>query len=263
MKASGKAVGTVADPTLNPERVRFGRLEFTTGSHQAGRAMLRGWLDEAEPSGMTVGFINPHVYNCAGAHRPVAEFLESCDFVCIDGIGVTVAASLLDRNKLSRTVATDLFDDLASGLGRRIDAVLVGATPAEVEAAAAALNEMSAGLHIVATMDGFADLVEYEAFFGDHRRIEAVLVGAGSPKSEEILLAANRTCGGALLFHVGAGTIKLYSGTKRKAPGIVSRLGLEWIHRIVFEPHTRSRYFSGAWAFATDLIRSKREERTS
>ncbi|MCP3974982.1 MAG: WecB/TagA/CpsF family glycosyltransferase [bacterium] len=249
--------GAVA-ATPGPERVRFGRLEFTTGSRQVGRAILRDWLGQTERPKLLVGFINPHVYNGAGAHADVAEFLESCDFVCVDGIGVTFAAKLLDRTRLSRVVATDLFDDLVGGLGRSVDAVLVGATSTEVVAAADQLNKKSKELRVIDTMDGFSDAADYEAFFTKHREVDVVLVGAGSPKSEQLLLAAHRVCRSALSFHIGAGTIKLYSGTKRRAPKLVSRLGFEWMHRIIFEPHTRSRYVGGAWTFASDLLRSKR-----
>lgn len=258
MDASVTPVGTVAAPQ-SPERVRFGRLQFTTGPRQAGRTLLRDWLGQPDRPKLLVGFINPHVYNCAGVHGEVTEFLESCDFVCVDGVGVSLAAKLLDRTILSRVVATDLFVDVVGGLGRPINAVLVGATGAEVAAAADELNEVSADLCIVDTMDGFSDLADYKAFFMRHREIDTVLVGAGSPKSEQLLLVAHEICDRALSFHIGAGTIKLYSGTKRKAPKLVSRLGLEWMHRIVFEPHTRSRYVGGGWTFATDLMRTKGE----
>ncbi len=203
-----------------------------------------------------IGFINPHVYNCAVEQPDVAAFLEGCQYVCIDGVGVTVAARLLHRVALPRVVATDLFDDFV-GLDRPLRGLLIGTTAAEAVAAADKINARSAGLHIVEAVDGFRDLADYEILLAHHQRIDALLVGAGSPKSEQILLRARELCPTALLFHIGAGTIKLYADTKRKAPGLLSRLGLEWVHRIVFEPHTRSRYIGGAWKFASDLIRSR------
>ena len=205
-----------------------------------------------------IGFINPHVYNCAVAEPDVAEFLEECDYVCVDGVGVTVAARLLHRLALPRVVATDLLADFV-GLERSLEAVLIGTTAAEVIAAADKINAGAPGLRIVEAVDGFHDAADYEVLLRRHQRIDAVLVGAGSPKSEAILLRARVLCPSSLLFHIGAGTIKLYADTKRKAPRLLSRFGLEWVHRIVFEPHTRSRYFGGAWKFASDLVRSRSE----
>ena len=245
-----------ANRPAEPSQVRFGRFHFNTGTHQAALARIIEWADTPNRSGLMVGFINPHVYNCAVAEPEVARFLGECDYVCIDGVGVTVAARLIHRVALPRVVATDLFDALV-GLERPLNALLVGTTAAEVLEAADKINAGASGIRVVEAVDGFRDSADYQDLLGRHPRIDAVLVGAGSPKSEGILLQARELCPAALLFHIGAGTIKLYADTKRRAPGLVSRLGLEWVHRIVFEPHTRSRYLGGAWSFAADLVRSR------
>ena len=240
--------------TIN--RTRLGRLRFSTGDRTAAVARIRQWADEPQRTGLMVGFVNPHVYNCAVAEPEVAEFLEECQFVCVDGVGVTVAARLLHRTGLPRVVATDLFDDLVA-LDRPISAILVGTTAEELDIASTRITERSGGLSIVESLDGFRDLNEYETLVARHHDVDAVLVGAGTPKSEQILQRARELVPHALLFHIGAGTIKLYADTKRKAPGLLSRLGLEWVHRIVFEPHTRSRYFGGAWRFLSDVFRTR------
>jgi exopolysaccharide biosynthesis WecB/TagA/CpsF family protein len=255
MWLKGGSSGTVTHPATTG-RIRFGRLDFITGTRRAAIDRIGEWADAPNRAGLMIGFINPHVYNCAVEEPEVAAFLGECQYVCVDGVGVTVAARLLHRVALPRVVATDLFDDFVV-LDRPLNALLVGATAAEALAAADKINARSARLRIVEAVDGFRDLADYESLLERHSRIDALLVGAGSPKSEKILRRARQLCPTALLFHIGAGTIKLYADTKRKAPGILSRLGLEWVHRIVFEPHTRSRYFGGAWRFASDLIRSR------
>lgn len=242
------------------ERVRFGRLEFTTGSREGAIARLTEWFDLPDRAATMVGFINPHVYNCAGEHPAAGRFLRECCYVCVDGIGVAIGARLLYGTALPRVVATDLFEGLFAAVARPIEALLIGTTAQEVAAAADKINAGPAGLRILETMDGFRELDAYESLFARHADIDAVLVGAGTPKSEQILLLARDVCGRALGLHIGAGTIKLYADTKRKAPRLVSRLGLEWLHRMIFEPHTRSRYLGGAWSFATDLVRTRRHD---
>lgn len=61
---------------------------------------------------------------------------------------------------------------------------------------------------------------------------------------------------GFLGFHIGGGTVRLYAGTKRRAPRWLSRLGLEWAHRITFEPATRARYLAGGLEFAANLLQA-------
>lgn len=256
MRLTARGAGMEATRPTPLTEVRFGRLRFLTGTRQAAFSRICEWTDNRNRSGHMLGFINPHVYNNAVAEPAVAEFLDECDYVCVDGVGVTVAARLLHRLALPRVVATDLLDDFV-GLDRPLNILLVGTTTAEVIAAADKINARAPAIRVLEAVDGFRDFADYESLLERHQRIDAVLVGAGSPKSEQILLRARELCPAALLFHIGAGTIKLYADTKRKAPGLLSRLGLEWAHRIVFEPHTRSRYFSGAWKFVSDVVRSR------
>jgi UDP-N-acetyl-D-mannosaminuronic acid transferase (WecB/TagA/CpsF family) len=65
---------------------------------------------------------------------------------------------------------------------------------------------------------------------------------------------ASEICHRALCWHVGAGTLKQWAGTKRRAPAVVMKLGLEWLHRMSFEPQTRTRYTVGILLFVRNLL---------
>ena len=255
-----------APPTFAFDPVRLGRLTFRTGTRGDAIAALRGWFATSERNGIIVGFVNPHVYNSAIEHQDVAEFLRECSFVCVDGVGVTAAARLVNGSALPRTVATALFEDLLgdplgpASTSAPMQALLIGTTEDEVVAAAAAMNAQLPAVHIVEAMDGFRDLDDYDALMRKYPDIDAVLVGAGAPRSEQILLRVPNACQRALAFHIGAGTIKIYAGTKRRAPSLMSRFGLEWLHRITFEPHTRVRYGRGAWTFGRDVWATRNGE---
>ncbi len=111
------------------------------------------------------------------------------------------------------------------------------------------INALNTGFNIVASLDGFANKEDYEVFLLKHKSVQWVLIGAGSPKSENIASQALALCSRAIVFHIGAGTIKVYAGTKRRAPAWMSSMGLEWAHRTLFEPHTRERYTKGIVQF--------------
>ena len=71
--------------------------------------------------------------------------------------------------------------------------------------------------------------------------VEILFVGLGCPKQER-WMAANRGVVKAASIGVGA-AFDLYAGELREAPHIVSRLGLEWMYRLVQEPRRLfSRY---------------------
>jgi N-acetylglucosaminyldiphosphoundecaprenol N-acetyl-beta-D-mannosaminyltransferase len=71
--------------------------------------------------------------------------------------------------------------------------------------------------------------------------VQILFVGLGCPKQER-WMARNRNSVKAVMIGVGA-AFDLYAGNLREAPGIVSRLGLEWMFRLVQEPRRLfSRY---------------------
>jgi N-acetylglucosaminyldiphosphoundecaprenol N-acetyl-beta-D-mannosaminyltransferase len=106
----------------------------------------------------------------------------------------------------------------------------------------------------VAIHHGFHQDQEYRAILRNHADASLVLIGMGSPRSERILLLASEICHRALCWHVGGGTLKQWAGTKRRAPAVVTQLGLEWLHRMTFEPQTRTRYTTGIPLFVRHLL---------
>jgi N-acetylglucosaminyldiphosphoundecaprenol N-acetyl-beta-D-mannosaminyltransferase len=211
--------------------------------------------------GLSVGFVNPHVYNLAGSQAPVRAFLESCDFACLDGIGTAFAARAQNRAWLPRLVMDQVFDDAVAAGAVEGEVLLLGLGDAEIEAAAAALRVASPRMRVAGCYGGFLSDAEYADIFSRHPGVDFVLAGMGTPRSEEVLLQARRLLPGAVAWHVGGGTLRNWAGSKRRAPRWVSRAGLEWAHRMWHEPGTRERYTRGFPAFAGrlagDLLRSR------
>ncbi len=71
--------------------------------------------------------------------------------------------------------------------------------------------------------------------------VHILFVGLGCPKQER-WMAANRKSISAVMIGVGA-AFDLYAGNIREAPAVISKLGLEWMFRLVQEPRRLfSRY---------------------
>jgi len=169
-------------------------------------------------------------------------------------VGATIAASLFARARLDRVIMHQLFDfSIAAGLVRG-PVVLLGLSSEEITQAARELRRAAPMADFVAIHHGFHEDQEYRAILRDHADASFVLAGMGSPRSERILLLASEVCHRALCWHVGGGTLKQWAGTKRRAPVVVAQLGLEWLHRMSFEPQTRSRYTTGIPLFVRHLL---------
>jgi N-acetylglucosaminyldiphosphoundecaprenol N-acetyl-beta-D-mannosaminyltransferase len=212
-----------------------------------------------------IGYVNPHVYNLAGAHASVRAFLEDCDFACLDGIGTAFAARAQNRAWLPRLVMDQVFDAaVAAGLVRG-DVLLLGLRQAEIEAAGKALRRVSRRLRVVGCFSGFLTDAEYAEIFRRHAGIDFILAGMGTPRSEAILSQARRSLPEAVVWHVGGGTLRNWAGSKDRAPRWVSRAGLEWAHRVWREPETRKRYSRGfpvfVWKIAREILDGRSRSR--
>lgn len=234
--------------------VRIGSLRLSVSSRDNALDLIRRSVTSPCATPVCLGFLNPHVYNQAVTNPPVAAFLQRCDAVCLDGVGATIAASLFARARFDRVIMHQLFDfSLAAGLVRG-PVVLFGLTADEITRADQGLRKAAPTADFVAVHHGFHQDEEYRAILRDHADASLVLVGMGTPRSERILLWASEICRRALCWHVGGGTLRQWAGTKRRAPAIVAQLGLEWLHRISFEPQTRTRYTTGIPLFVRHLL---------
>ena len=238
----------------------LGPLVFSSASRLSLASIILKQCETAH-SGFCIGYVNPHVCNMAETEPVVHSFINQCDLVCIDGLGTALALRgnrhSACREPVHRVVALNLFDELLKQTSQRQTAVLIGVETEEVRMCAANINAHHRRFKIIDTLDGFCAPVEYQEFLTRHSNVQWVLIGAGSPKSEAIALQARLYCPVAIVFHMGAGTIKVYAGIKRRAPTWVSRYGLEWAHRMIFESHTRERYTKGGWQFLKSQFRHR------
>jgi N-acetylglucosaminyldiphosphoundecaprenol N-acetyl-beta-D-mannosaminyltransferase len=235
---------------------QLGTIAFHAAEQSKLIQLLRSWLEDPYRQGKLIGYINPHVYNQACQNIFVKKFLRHCDLVCIDGFGISISARLFFGLQLNRVIATHLFEAILDTQDIKGNAILIGTTEEEVNIAMKAINKRSRGLYVIAAYHGFHDMDKYKHILVQHNDIDAILVGMGTPKSEQFLLRAQHICQRAICWHIGGGTIRIYAGTKHRAPAWVSKIGCEWIHRYLFEPEVRSRYVSGGFEFAKHIIGS-------
>jgi N-acetylglucosaminyldiphosphoundecaprenol N-acetyl-beta-D-mannosaminyltransferase len=228
-------------------KIRFGSLRFRTGGRNHLLELLASGRSGSGPR--RLGYMKPHVYNMAASHPCVGEFLEHCEFVCMDGVGAVLAGSLQNGTLLTRQVMDQVFDAAVSAGLVTGSVLLFGLTQKEIEGARDFLSAASLAMRIIA-YEGFLPDAEYADILRRHADADFVLSGMGTPRSERILSLAAGICGHAWCWHVGGGTLRNWAGTKKRAPRILSRLGMEWLHRVIHEPTTRSRYGAGIAAFA-------------
>ena len=66
-------------------------------------------------------------------------------------------------------------------------------------------------------------------------RPQLVLVALGAPKQEYVMAHFAKALAPSTLLGIGA-TLDFIAGEVRRAPELVSRVGLEWLYRLIQEP---------------------------
>ena len=204
-------------------------------------------LSSPQEQPLTIGYVNPHVITSAAEHSKIVEHLDACDHVCVDGIGVWLALRLW-RQGIERLPAYRAADQVLDGGILRGKAAVIGIEPNEIEHAVEGIRARNSSIEIVGLADGFRTDREIATMISDSGP-RVILIGAGSPRSEQVAVVCRQVAPNAVIFHVGAGTLKTWAGRREHAPRILSTLGIDWLYRYVKEPHTRARYRHGIPAF--------------
>jgi N-acetylglucosaminyldiphosphoundecaprenol N-acetyl-beta-D-mannosaminyltransferase len=90
-----------------------------------------------------------------------------------------------------------------------------------------------------------------------------VFVGLGFPKQERLIQRLQATLPSAWFMGCGA-AIGFVAGVRRRAPGWMQRTGLEWLHRLLSEPHRLGRrYLLHDMPFAARLLTTSALGRTT
>jgi N-acetylglucosaminyldiphosphoundecaprenol N-acetyl-beta-D-mannosaminyltransferase len=167
------------------------------------------------------------------------ETIARSDIALCDTIGILLASRARGGPLRERVTGVDLIEPLARRSAERGDLRLYffGGAPGVAQRAADALRARMPGVQITGVRDG------YFAPADDHAIVAAIaasganvlLAGLGSPK-QELWLEKNLLATGCRVGIGVGGSFDVLAGTKKRAPRIIQRLGLEWFFRLLQEP---------------------------
>lgn len=241
-----------------------------------GTRVVAATLDEAtndvlamaSAAGGVVCLANVHVVETARRSSELAEALAGADLVLPDGAPVAWA---LRRAGLQaeRVAGSDLLASvLMRTRERSIRHFFLGSTEQTLTALVENIRAQYPGVRIAGShappFREAADMdVRQLGVLIEAAESDVVWVGLGAPK-QELLMVRLRPHTRAALVGVGA-VFDFASGQKARAPALMQRLGLEWLHRLVREPRRLGRrYFETnssfmSWVLLTSLFRRGRE----
>lgn len=243
----------------NPARCMLGNTAATSHDIPQFLAETRRLLSDPGLQPRTLLCLNAHIYNVAERDPALRATLNAARVVAPDGISIVWAARVFGTRGRRRCNMTEAFRAFLTDPDvPDSSAVLIGCTEDEVAGAADHIAAHATHCHVTAALSGFMTDDEYRRRLAELDPADLVLVGAGTPRSEQLADLVTRVWPRVVVWHIGAGTIRMLAGTVREAPRWMRRAGIQWLHRLFLEPHRMwRRYVLGNPVFVWRILRAR------
>jgi N-acetylglucosaminyldiphosphoundecaprenol N-acetyl-beta-D-mannosaminyltransferase len=189
---------------------------------------------------------------------------DAADLSLADGQWLVWAAKVVGTPLPAKISGSDLTLPLVKRAAERGQSIyLLGGAPGAAEGAARVF-EKECGARIAGVDSPRINLDQPDPTIVERVKKAApgiVLVALGSPKQELWIHRNREALRPAVLVGIGA-TFEFLSGQVKRAPKWISKLGLEWIFRLMMEPRRLARrYLIEDPKFAAIVVRTAREPR--
>lgn len=186
--------------------------------------------------------LNPEIVVLLYGDKEFRKVVRKAQMKIIDGVGVVLAAQMLNIRIGARFNGVDLMENLLNiASNERLRVMLIGGGPkiAERVVECQKLQKSEAKFRAV---EGISDIKNLDAkeekellsIVADYKP-QLLLVAFGSPFQELWLYKHRKRLKGVVCMGAG-GAFDFLSGSVKRAPRIVRRLGLEWLFRLILQP---------------------------
>ncbi len=217
--------------------------------------------EEAVKQGGWIVTANPEILLYAKRHPEYREILKRADVRTADGFGLWLTLKMTGHDAF-RVTGVDLAERfLQEALHQNWKVGLFGGLNGEALESEHEIKKAYPDLQILAEQggvvepDGRQDAKTDEAMarmiqFGP----QVLLVAMGHPR-QEAWIAKHRADFPELKTVIGVGgTFNFWSGRSKRAPIFMQKTGLEWLWRLMTEPHRWKRIFEAVVVFPIYVI---------
>jgi N-acetylglucosaminyldiphosphoundecaprenol N-acetyl-beta-D-mannosaminyltransferase len=182
---------------------------------------------------------NGQVLSMFAGSSDVRKLFELVDVVSADGQPLVTVSKLLSANPLPERVATtDLFDDACQLLPEGTTFFMFGASPSEIERAAAVVRKRYPRINLVGYRDGYIEDKGTEELLQQLETLkpDVLWIGMGAPREQEFVAKNLERLKCVKVIKTSGGLFNFISGTNKRAPAWMQKVGLEWLYRTILEP---------------------------
>jgi N-acetylglucosaminyldiphosphoundecaprenol N-acetyl-beta-D-mannosaminyltransferase len=160
--------------------------------------------------------------------------------VSADGQPLVMASRLLGECRLPERVATtDLFHDVARiAVRRNLSFAIYGATEDENARAVDSIRKTYPGIRITRSSHGYLNDDEQREFVAAVAagKTDILWVCLGIPREQQFYYKWRAELTGVGVVKTGGGLLNFLSGSCKRAPRTMQKIGLEWLFRVAMEP---------------------------
>jgi exopolysaccharide biosynthesis WecB/TagA/CpsF family protein len=192
------------------------------------------------------------------------SLLSATDICLVDGVGVKLAAILLNQPRVRKTSFNDAIFDLCRELAdRNLSIALIGGEEAVLHEASARISKVVPNLNVILQSSGYFSQVEGEFLMTEllKRKPNVILIGIGQPRQEQWAVTMRLLLPESVICCVG-GLFDYVAGPRGWAD-FARRFGLEWAFRLCNSPKkTAQRYLFGIPALFGYIITERAKQAT-
>lgn len=200
--------------------------------------------------------INPEMFTEAGINEDFVKILSNAEMIIPDGIGVKIALKINGINA-ERIPGIDFAKKLLELSAKNNWSVaIVGAKEEVIQKAGENIKKELPHINLVYLHNGYFDNdnVIYEELKAANPQL--ILVALGSPRQEIFIYNAKNILTRGLMVGIG-GSLDVWSGNVKRAPGFFQKTGTEWLYRTVTQPERFKRIFPALPLFILKALKYK------
>lgn len=203
--------------------------------------------------------LNPEMIVYAKDHFEFQAAINNAQMIVADGAGIVWALKKKGIENLERIPGIELSEKIlkaANELGRKVS--FFGSTNNVLNLCIEKLKANYPNIEFTKSMDGFQgddkDREVAQEIAKDNP--DVLFVALGTPRQEVWINKYSYLFPNTLMIGVG-GTLDVWSGIKKRAPGWMIDLNLEWLYRILSEPKRISRFLKSHPKFIQMVLQDK------
>lgn len=224
---------------MNVQTKRLFNIEFVNHTFDDFISILKNRLMEEKKTFVITA--NPISVNTSKENESFKNAMLSADFVTPDGVGILLAAKMLNNRVTERIAGYDVMVRLLLIANEQHSKIyLYGAHPDVLKLTVKQINQLYPNIKMCGYMDGYSN--EQDDLINQIKthRPDLIFVALGVPKQEVWIHNHIHTFEKGIFIGVG-GSFDVLSGTINRAPTFFQKVGLEWLYRMVSQPSRLTR----------------------